>query len=539
MSGGAQRRAPMQQSHASIIIDRSDHGVSVVLEETQRSGAADVMDGARLADEPDRRFGPGERVLITSENVLDPVLQRLDDPDRVALIRSLKDKHRCREMMAGYYPDMFFRRVALDRLPDLRLPEGRRFVVKPNRGYFATAVKVVDAGADLTAVRDAIAAEVARNGAVFARSVLSDAEVVVEDFIEGEEYAVDMFFDAAGRPVIVNLFHHPMPDNPDYLHALYYTSASVFEALHDRLIDWFTALNETLGARDFPVHGEFRLGKAGLVPIELNPLRFGGDGLAELSYHAFGINPYAAFATDTAPDWPALWQGREDRIYTWMMGYVGREIDVASHRPNMGAFQSLFSNILSDTLLNYEAHLGFSVVYSEERDMARIHQLVNTDFQRFFQGSEAYSDGALDALYRAGVRLTWPAGAVIWDEGDIGDFILLVMEGALEVRHRTPDGEEMLLDSVGPGSVVGEFAVMDGRPRSAGVRAGPEGGIAMRVTGPAFRKLLREAPGLFEELYWQQQLRIRKMNRRLGELEAELRALRTDKASHRLAKDDR
>jgi CRP-like cAMP-binding protein len=516
-------------SRACIVIDRTDHGVSVVLEETQRQGAAEVLDGTQLTEDVARRFGPGERVLITSENVLDPVLQRLDDPGRAALIRSLKDKHRCREMMAAHYPDLFFRRVALDRLEELDLPAGRRFVVKPNRGYFATAVKIVDADSDLAAVRDAIAAEVARNAAVFAPSVLSDADVVVEEFIDGEEYAVDMFFDGAGKPVIVNLYHHPIPENPDYLHALYYTSKPVFDALHDRLIDWFAVLNETLGARDFPIHGEFRLGSKGLVPIELNPLRFGGDGLAELAYHAFGINPYIAFATGTAPDWPTLWRGREDRIYTWMMGYVGSEVDVASHRPNIGAFQSLFANILSDTLLNYEAHLGFSVVYSEERDMDRVHRLVNTDFQRFFQGSEAYSDDALDALYRAGVRVAWPAGMRVWEEGDIGDFILLVMEGALEVRHGAPDGAEILLDSVGPRSVVGEFAVIDGRPRSAGVRAGPDGCVAMRVTGPAFRKLLREAPGLFEELYWQQQIRIRKMNRRLGELEAELRALRRNR----------
>ena len=399
-------------------------------------------------------------------------------------------------------------------------------MVKPNRGYFATAIKMVDSTSDLAAVRDEIEADVHKNAEVFAQTVLSDADVIIEDFIEGEEYAVDMFYDGNGKPVIVNLFHHPIPDNPDYLHALYYTSKPIFDALHDRLIDWFAYLNETLKARDFPIHAEFRVSEAGITPIELNPLRYGGDGLVDLSYHAFGINAYAAFFEGEPPDWPRVWDGREDKIYTWMMGYVGTQVDVASHRPNIGAFQSLFTNILSDTVLNYEAHLGFSVIYSEESDLAAVNELVNTDFKALFLGQEMFSEEALARLYRSGVMLHLVAGDRVWREGDVGDFLLLVTEGSLDVMHEASDGPDVLLDTIGPRSVVGEYAVMDGRPRTAGVLVGPDGCTAVRINGEAFRKLLRDAPGLFEELYWQQQMRIRKMNKRIGDLEAELTKLR-------------
>lgn len=509
----------------TIVIDRTDHGSSVVLDETVRHGIAELVDGEDLAADRDTRFSRSDRVVITSENVLDSVLQRLDDPDRARLIDSLKNKHRCREMMAAHYPNFFFKRLTLDQLPALALPPGRRFVVKPNRGYFATAIKFVDSDSDLKAIQGEIAEEVQRNTAVFANSVLSGAEVIVEEFIEGEEYAVDMFFSAEGTPVIVNIYHHPIPDNPDYLHALYYTSKPVFDLLHDQLVEWFNELNETLKATAFPIHAEFRLTENGIVPIELNPLRYGGDGLIDLAYHAFGLNPYAAFFQDDIPDWPAIWQGREDKIYTWMMGYVGTDVDVSSHRPNMGEFQSLFSNILSDTLLNYQAHLGFSVVYSEETEIEAVYKLVNTDFKQFFQGTEAFSDGALTELYRSGVLLHLTPGTQVWREGDVGDFVLLVMEGGLDVFHENAQGDEVFLDTIGPQSVVGEYAVMDGRPRTAGVKTSRDGCSAMKITGETFRKLLRDAPGLFEELYWQQQVRIRKMNKRIGELEAELARL--------------
>jgi len=508
----------------TIVIDRGDHGSSVVLDEAAKRGVATVIDGKALDTKKDRRFAAGERVAITSENVLDTVLHRLENPNLAEMIDALKNKNRCRDLMKSQYPSFFHRLVPLSELPNLELPPGRKYVVKPNRGYFATAIKIVDASSDLEQIRGEIEADVKRNSAVFASTVLSDADVIVEDFIEGEEYAVDMFFDAEGKPVIVNIYHHPIPENPDYLHALYYTSKPIFDDYHDLFIGWFEKLNQTLNATGFPVHGEFRVTESGVMPIELNPLRFGGDGLIDLAFHAFGFNPYEAFVRDQAPDWPTIWQGREEKIYTWMMGYVGTDVDVQSHRPDRGAFESLFSNILSDALLNYEAHLGFSVVYSEETDIEAVHRLVNTDFKEFFLGSEAFSEQAISELYRSGVLLHLKPGERIWNEGDVGDYALLVIDGAVEVLHPTT-GSEVLLDRIGPQMVVGEYAVMDGRPRSASAQVGPEGCTAMRITGEAFRKLLRDAPGLFEELYWQQQMRIRKMNRRLAELEDRLAEL--------------
>lgn len=510
----------------TIVTDATDHGASVVLDETARTASARVVDGDELVRETKTRFSENDKVVITSENVLDTVLQRMDDPNRIRLIDSLKNKNRCREMIRDLYPDFFFKRVSLEALPTVELPPNKRFIVKPNRGYFATAIKLIDAQSDLRTVTAEIEADILKNAAVFADTVLSNADVIIEDYITGEEYAVDMFYDDDGKPVIVNLFHHPIPENPDYLHALYYTSKPIFDALHDRLVDWFDFLNQTLMACNFPIHAEFRVSGQTITPIELNPLRYGGDGLVDLSYHAFGVNAYAAFFENKAPDWAALWQGREEKIYTWMMGYVGSDVDVESHRPNIGAFHSLFSNILSDAVLNYEAHLGFSVIYSEESDIEAVYKLVNTDFKALFLGQEMFSEEALARLYRSGVVLHLSAGETVWREGDIGDYLLLVTEGTLEVLHETQADQQILLDTIGARSVVGEYAVMDGRPRTAGVRVGPQGCTAVRINGDAFRKLLREAPGLFEELYWQQQMRIRKMNKRIGDLELELSQLR-------------
>src|SRR5262245_4671264 len=58
-------------------------------------------------------------------------------------------------------------------------------------------------------------------------------------------------------------------------------------------LDFFTRLNDSLGARSFPIHAELKLDGGRFMPIELNPMRYGGFGLADLTWHAFGFDPPA------------------------------------------------------------------------------------------------------------------------------------------------------------------------------------------------------------------------------------------------------
>jgi CRP-like cAMP-binding protein len=61
---------------------------------------------------------------------------------------------------------------------------------------------------------------------------------------------------------------------------------------------------------------------------------------------------------------------------------------------------------------------------------------------------------------------SFPAGAVIIQKGEPGDVMYIVKEGTVEVRD-----EKRLLDTVGPGGVVGEVALIDAGERSASVVA--------------------------------------------------------------------
>ncbi len=55
--------------------------------------------------------------------------------------------------------------------------------------------------------------------------------------------------------------------------------------------------------------------------------------------------------------------------------------------------------------------------------------------------------------------------------GDPGDGCYRLEEGLLKVSMLSPSGAERILAILGPGSIVGDMAMIDGRPRSASVSA--------------------------------------------------------------------
>jgi CRP/FNR family transcriptional regulator, cyclic AMP receptor protein len=63
------------------------------------------------------------------------------------------------------------------------------------------------------------------------------------------------------------------------------------------------------------------------------------------------------------------------------------------------------------------------------------------------------------------------AGEVLFAAGDAGDGCYLLDRGLLKVTLTSSRGEERTIAILGPGAVVGELSMIDGRPRSASVVA--------------------------------------------------------------------
>ena len=110
----------------------------------------------------------------------------------------------------------------------------------------------------------------------------------------------------------------------------------------------------------------------------------------------------------------------------------------------------------------------------------------------FFEG---FSDDDLDRVAQLADDVEIEAGELLIDHGRVGQECYVIESGQAEVFV----GEEHLV-TVGPGSMVGEMALVDRRPRTATVVATTPMALLAFDT-KAFQKLLSEMPKAEERVY--------------------------------------
>lgn len=106
---------------------------------------------------------------------------------------------------------------------------------------------------------------------------------------------------------------------------------------------------------------------------------------------------------------------------------------------------------------------------------------------------------ALDELASASRVRRYPAGQILWSEGDPGDALLVLEEGQLRISRLGADGQEVVLAVYEPPAALGELALLDGAPRDATVVA--QRAVAVRlIPRQALLGLLRREPAVVEGL---------------------------------------
>jgi len=104
-----------------------------------------------------------------------------------------------------------------------------------------------------------------------------------------------------------------------------------------------------------------------------------------------------------------------------------------------------------------------------------------------------------DRLVASARPLVLQDGQILFRRGDAGDGCYWLETGTLKVMVASSSGEERILAVLGPGSIVGEFAVLDSLPRSATV-------VAMRpsrllfLSRADFQESLNQNPSIYQFL---------------------------------------
>ncbi len=62
---------------------------------------------------------------------------------------------------------------------------------------------------------------------------------------------------------------------------------------------------------------------------------------------------------------------------------------------------------------------------------------------------------------------SFPTQSVLFEEGDIGDYLFFIVSGQIEVRLESHSNTNLVLARFGPSSSIGEMSLIDDYPRSA------------------------------------------------------------------------
>ncbi|MBC7986606.1 MAG: Crp/Fnr family transcriptional regulator [Sphingomonadaceae bacterium] len=100
---------------------------------------------------------------------------------------------------------------------------------------------------------------------------------------------------------------------------------------------------------------------------------------------------------------------------------------------------------------------------------------------------------------------------VLMHQGDPGTTVIILVTGTARVNMVSANGREIVLDYVGPGTVLGEIAVLDGGERTATVTMMEEGSV-LRLTRGACEDFIARHPAVALKMLSEMARRLRVMN---------------------------
>jgi D-alanine-D-alanine ligase-like ATP-grasp enzyme len=173
-------------------------------------------------------------------------------------INFLKDKAAFREQIKVLFPDFKFQKIKFENIQDISSEElPFPFVIKPSVGFLSLGVHIVKDENDWTRAKEELTPQNLKS--IFPKNVLDTSHFVLEDFIQGEEYAVDYYHNDEGEVILLNVLHHVFASGSDTSDRVYSTSKAIMNQHKAELEEFLGAVGNTLNLKNFPAHAEVRI----------------------------------------------------------------------------------------------------------------------------------------------------------------------------------------------------------------------------------------------------------------------------------------
>lgn len=329
----------------------------------------------------------GFKLYVNSEDAIEWICRNLSFSPIPEKINLFKDKVKFRDLLKPLYPDFYYREIMLDNLKTtdsrtLKYP----FILKPAVGFLSFGVYPVKDENDFNAVIERLDSDIANFKDVFPKEVVNASKFIIEEMINGEEYAIDAYYNSDGEPVILNIYYHPFFDANDVSDRVYYTSKKIIQNHINIFNDLLIKIGKAANLKNFPMHLELRTDGKNIVPIEINPMRFAGWCDTDLAYYAYGINIYEYYMQDKKPDWDKIFENKNDEMYY----FTGAEVPVNIEKAKIKSFDyerylSNIKNPLEIRKVDYKNKPLFAVVFGQTSDINEIKTLLSMDINKYIE----------------------------------------------------------------------------------------------------------------------------------------------------------
>jgi len=328
-------------------------------------------------------------IYITSENSIGWISKHLAFSNFPEKIELFKDKLKFRELTKSIFPNFYFKEVRAEDLKKIQSNEiPLPFIIKPTVGFFSMGVYKVSSYKEWFNTIDSIIAEIDQIKDLYPEEVLDTSSFIIEQYINGEEFAVDAYYNSTGEPVILSILKHTFSSDNDVSDRVYISSKEIIESNLEEFTDFVEKIGSLAGVKTFPVHIELRRDNDGtLLPIEVNPMRFGGwCTTADISFLAYGFNPYLYYYSQKKPNWSEALKGKEGKLFSIIVLDNSTGIDVDEITSfNYEKLLSNFEKPIELRKIDYKKYPLFGFLFTETREdnFIELKNILDSDLNEF------------------------------------------------------------------------------------------------------------------------------------------------------------
>jgi carbamoylphosphate synthase large subunit len=330
-------------------------------------------------------------IYSNSENAIDWINQNLSFSDLPDKINTFKDKYKFRQLIQPMYPEFYFQSININELESVKsnnIP--MPFIIKPRVGFFSMGVYKVNSHDEWTNTIDLIRQEMQHLKGLYPTSVMDDEDFIIEQCINGEEFAFDAYINDQGQAVVLSILKHTFASSEDVNDRVYTTSKEIIETNLKEFTEFTQQVADLSQVKNFPLHIELRRdSKGNLTPIEVNPMRFGGwCTTADMSYYAYGFNQYSYYINQQKPNWASLLQEKENKLFSVIV--LDNSSGISTDKIKKFNFKKVvdsFTHVLESRIVDYKKFplFGFLFVETSADDNQQLTNILLSDLSEYIE----------------------------------------------------------------------------------------------------------------------------------------------------------